>query len=146
MVNPDGVVCGNYRCNLNGVDLNRIWNSPHRDTHESVFHIKELIRELKRTGEVRLVLDLHGHSKKFNSFFYGNPTANPLITRMLPLITSRINQGVSLIDCSFALSDNKKNTARIALQEDIGNGLSYTFETSFYGQQKHGMNSVTKFT
>jgi murein tripeptide amidase MpaA len=23
MLNPDGVICGNYRCNLAGVDLNR---------------------------------------------------------------------------------------------------------------------------
>lgn len=26
MLNPDGVVYGNYRCNLAGVDLNRIWS------------------------------------------------------------------------------------------------------------------------
>jgi murein tripeptide amidase MpaA len=30
MLNPDGVVHGNYRCNLNGIDLNRIWSNPHR--------------------------------------------------------------------------------------------------------------------
>ena len=30
ILNPDGVVHGNYRCNLNGIDLNRVWNSPHR--------------------------------------------------------------------------------------------------------------------
>ncbi len=27
MVNPDGVVNGNYRCNLMGRDLNRSWAS-----------------------------------------------------------------------------------------------------------------------
>jgi murein tripeptide amidase MpaA len=27
MVNPDGVVHGNYRTNLAGVDLNRVWDS-----------------------------------------------------------------------------------------------------------------------
>lgn len=30
MVNPDGVIFGNYRCNLSGKDLNRKW-----DTSES---------------------------------------------------------------------------------------------------------------
>lgn len=25
MLNPDGVIVGNYRCNLAGVDLNRVW-------------------------------------------------------------------------------------------------------------------------
>ena len=28
MVNPDGVVEGNSRCNLSGVDLNRQWTEP----------------------------------------------------------------------------------------------------------------------
>jgi murein tripeptide amidase MpaA len=27
MVNPDGVIHGNYRTNLAGVDLNRVWDS-----------------------------------------------------------------------------------------------------------------------
>lgn len=26
MINPDGVVIGNYRCNLMGKDLNRKWD------------------------------------------------------------------------------------------------------------------------
>ena len=25
MLNPDGVICGNYRCSLAGCDLNRRW-------------------------------------------------------------------------------------------------------------------------
>lgn len=28
MLNPDGVIHGNYRCNLAGVDLNRRWRNP----------------------------------------------------------------------------------------------------------------------
>jgi cytosolic carboxypeptidase protein 2/3 len=28
MLNPDGVVCGNSRCNLAGLDLNRQWSEP----------------------------------------------------------------------------------------------------------------------
>jgi murein tripeptide amidase MpaA len=28
MINVDGVKYGNYRTNLNGVDLNRIWRNP----------------------------------------------------------------------------------------------------------------------
>jgi murein tripeptide amidase MpaA len=30
MVNPDGVIHGNYRSNLSGVDLNRKWDTPHK--------------------------------------------------------------------------------------------------------------------
>jgi murein tripeptide amidase MpaA len=25
MINVDGVMCGNYRCSLSGIDLNRVW-------------------------------------------------------------------------------------------------------------------------
>lgn len=28
MLNPDGVINGNYRCSLAGCDLNRMWKSP----------------------------------------------------------------------------------------------------------------------
>jgi acetoacetate decarboxylase len=30
MLNPDGVINGNYRCSLAGVDLNRRWKAPSR--------------------------------------------------------------------------------------------------------------------
>lgn len=28
MINPDGVILGNSRCNFKGFDLNRKWNCP----------------------------------------------------------------------------------------------------------------------
>jgi len=28
MLNPDGVIVGNYRCSLSGLDLNRQWIAP----------------------------------------------------------------------------------------------------------------------
>ena len=30
MVNPDGVIHGNYRCSLSGRDLNRRWSNPNK--------------------------------------------------------------------------------------------------------------------
>ena len=44
MMNPDGVINGNTRCGLAGVDLNRIWIEPNQKTHPSVFHTKALIK------------------------------------------------------------------------------------------------------
>jgi len=40
MLNPDGVLVGNYRCNLAGVDLNRQWIDPGKKLHPSIFHTK----------------------------------------------------------------------------------------------------------
>ena len=42
MLNPDGVVVGNYRCSLAGVDLNRSWKFPSRKLHPTIWHTKEV--------------------------------------------------------------------------------------------------------
>lgn len=92
MVNPDGVVAGNYRTNLFGYDLNRRWDGGNRykNLHEASY-IKKYFNQLSKTREVAFILDLHGHSRKLFSFFYGNPnTANPAEPRVYPLICSKL--------------------------------------------------------
>ena len=37
MMNPDGVVVGNYRCNFAGYDLNRWWHKANPVGTESIF-------------------------------------------------------------------------------------------------------------
>jgi murein tripeptide amidase MpaA len=37
VMNPDGVVCGNYRCNFAGYDLNRWWHKANAVGTESIF-------------------------------------------------------------------------------------------------------------
>ena len=46
MLNPDGVINGNYRCSLAGCDLNRRWKSPSKILHPTIYHTKKLIKEL----------------------------------------------------------------------------------------------------
>jgi murein tripeptide amidase MpaA len=80
MVNPDGVVAGNYRTNLCGYDLNRRWNGgqKRRNLHEASM-VKKYIHQIAKKRSVAFVLDLHGHSRKLFSFFYGNPSSGSLI-------------------------------------------------------------------
>jgi murein tripeptide amidase MpaA len=40
MLNIDGVVYGNQRCSLLGVDLNRRWVSPNVFLHPTIFYAK----------------------------------------------------------------------------------------------------------
>jgi murein tripeptide amidase MpaA len=47
MLNIDGVVNGNYRCNLVGVDLNRQWIDPSKKNHPTIYHTKQLIKRMK---------------------------------------------------------------------------------------------------
>ena len=46
MLNPDGVVYGNYRSSMLGVDLNRRWKNPSKFLHPSIYYAKSLIKWL----------------------------------------------------------------------------------------------------
>ena len=76
MLNPDGVINGNYRCSLAAVDLNRVWDQPSRNLHPTIYHMKELVRSVLSEREVVLFCDIHGHSRKMGSFIYGCDNGN----------------------------------------------------------------------
>mmetsp|Transcript_35248 Transcript_35248/g.110961 ORF Transcript_35248/g.110961 Transcript_35248/m.110961 type:complete len:1129 (-) Transcript_35248:2965-6351(-) len=71
MLNPDGVINGNYRTSLAGVDLNRRWDHPHPRLHPTIYSLKMLMADLKAEGRLALIVDLHGHSRKEAVFMYG---------------------------------------------------------------------------
>ena len=64
MLNPDGVIHGNYRTCLAGIDMNRKWKKPHRDLHPTITYAKEMMYELSRNRKMLFFCDLHGHSRK----------------------------------------------------------------------------------
>ena len=66
MLNPDGVVLGNYRCGLAGVDLNRQWAEPNETNHPTIYALKRLMRGYLATDQLLLFCDFHGHSRKRN--------------------------------------------------------------------------------
>lgn len=40
MMNPDGVILGNTRCSLAGLDLNRMWQDPTKEIHPVIYYVK----------------------------------------------------------------------------------------------------------
>ena len=91
MLNPDGVINGNYRCSLAGQDLNRRWRVPSKYLHPVNWHVKRMIREFNREREIVMCCDLHGHSRRKNIFMYGNNFENrPHATRVFPFIMSKL--------------------------------------------------------
>jgi murein tripeptide amidase MpaA len=70
MLNPDGVIYGNYRSSLLGVDLNRRWINPSKILHPTIFYTKQLVKMMDIDRSVELFTDIHGHSRKFNIFTY----------------------------------------------------------------------------
>jgi hypothetical protein len=65
MINIDGVCLGNYRTNAYGYDLNRYWHTENQLKIPEVFYFKKFINSLKKRNKISLILDLHGHSKKY---------------------------------------------------------------------------------
>ena len=45
MLNPDGVIVGNYRCSLSGRDLNRNYKTILKDAYPSIWHTREMIKK-----------------------------------------------------------------------------------------------------
>lgn len=52
MMNPDGVINGNYRCALSGCDLNRHWKNPHPLRHRPTFFLKQLMKQIAQEREI----------------------------------------------------------------------------------------------
>ena len=134
MLNPDGVINGNYRCSLAGVDLNRRWKAPSKMIHPTVYETKKLWKEFHNEREVTLFCDLHGHSRKKNIFMYGNSMSeDPSATRIFPYIMSKLCDYFSFKDSRFSLTKSKETTARISLYRELNIPCIYTMEASFCG-------------
>lgn len=72
MLNPDGVINGNYRTSLAGCDLNRRWTSPDKILHPTIYYTKEMIKRFnKKCNKIGVMIDIHGHSSKQGVFVYG---------------------------------------------------------------------------
>jgi hypothetical protein len=138
-LNPDGVVVGNYRSSFAGVDLNRQWILPSETLHPTIFHCKKELEKLHKERSVLLYCDLHGHSRKKNSFIYGcNRAANGGFNswtkvRLLPRILARNSHVFDINSCKFKVEKSKMGTARVVIWKDFEVTNSFTLENSFYG-------------
>ena len=105
MLNPDGVVLGNYRTSCIGKDLNRSYTSPNYRLHPESYQLKELMKDLKRYGHIYSFFDIHGHSSKKCNFIYGphfqlHETHYNKI-RILPKILSQITPTFRYWACKY---------------------------------------------
>ena len=46
MLNPDGVIYGNYRCSLVGQDLNRQWIDPRKCKYPEIYATKMVSQDI----------------------------------------------------------------------------------------------------
>lgn len=71
MLNPDGVIVGNYRCSLAGQDLNRLWLAPSNKMAPENTAAKIMMKKTLESREILFYCDFHGHSRCKNVFMYG---------------------------------------------------------------------------
>eukprot|EP00826_Nyctotherus_ovalis_P049106 TRINITY_DN5872_c0_g2_i2.p1 TRINITY_DN5872_c0_g2~~TRINITY_DN5872_c0_g2_i2.p1 ORF type:complete len:288 (-),score=45.29 TRINITY_DN5872_c0_g2_i2:319-1182(-) len=136
MLNPDGVIQGNYRSSLVGHDLNRRYTCPSKVFHPTIFYTKRMAREFAKEYPLALYCDLHGHSKSKNVFMYGNTDEdNPEQFRAFPYIISRLNTHFSFGSCRFNVHKSKASTARIVMWKELGIPSVFTIEASFFGPE-----------
>lgn len=133
MINTDGVILGNNRCNLAGDDLNRQFLDPDRRLHPSIYAIKQAVLNLK----VFSYIDIHSHSKKKGSFFYGPyfplHSSHYYKSRIIPKLMSETNKAFRYHSCKFTNEWNKRNTARLVISKEFRVPFCYTWETSNHG-------------
>lgn len=151
MLNPDGVIFGNYRSSLLGVDLNRRWKKPSKFLHPEIYYAKQIIKYFDckskqpecESGGVVFFADFHGHSKNMDAFMYAcidlteasQSLFNNMVIRATPAAIDRYIPIFNIRECKFTIEREKENTARIVLFKEYGILASYTFEVTFYGSE-----------
>lgn len=155
MINPDGVACGNYRCSLSGNDLNRRWKNPEMLAHPEIYNLRIMLKRFQEDRPVVMFCDLHGHSRKFDTFIYAcNPkywkTFFPAsegppkyLERLVPKVLNKVVPSFSYDGCAYSVSKSKEGTGRVTVWKEFKIFNAFTMEASFAGTRgpSTGMDS-----
>ena len=139
MLNPDGVVIGNYRCSLSGSDLNRQWIVPSSRHYPEVAAVKAMMKKTLESRDISFYCDFHGHSRSKNAFMYGCsnlPKERKNRERIFPLLFSQKCEQFSYDGSAFNVYKVKESTARVVIWKEYNLINSFTLECSFCGPTK----------
>ena len=138
----DGVVVGNYRCSLAGLDLNRQWSNPSKDVTPVIYALYCLLWQHRRV--LSIYLDLHGHSCEPDAFFYGCDDRDPetgdrtFREQLLPVLAARETPLIDYKKCKFSVKKSKLSTARVAVCKEFKIPDCLTLEASCAGRWVEG--------
>jgi len=145
MLNPDGVIIGNYRCSLVGADLNRRWKNPNKVCHPTIYYAKQLFIKSQKEKPISLFCDFHGHSRHKDCFMYGcsnHKNNKKIISKLFPLVLSKKCKYFRFENCKFGQHPKMERTARISLWRELKINEVYTLECSFCGTQNGNLFSI----
>lgn len=136
MMNPDGVVLGNFRTSYSGKDLNRQFLCPDKRVYPEVEALNRFVSSLKQLPGSRCeyYFDFHGHSTKTNLFCYGpeHSRNSPfyLKSRALAKLIEESDPLFSYRRSVFSISEHKRATSRANMLWNHRIPMSFTFELS----------------
>lgn len=145
MINPDGVIVGNYRCSLMGQDLNRQWIGSSAKFHPINYHIKLMMKRTLESRDILFFCDFHGHSTGRNIFMFGNNQFKPSERnkeKIFPMLFSENSDMFSFDDCSFVVQKSKEAAARVVMWREFNLVNSFTLEASFLGPNRGQYNGL----
>ena len=154
MLNPDGVIRGNFRMNLLGKDLNRMWEEPHKNVCPTIYNVIKMILKTLDSRDIYFFCDFHGHSNKHNFFLYScqskydylqldeqtiipNPQKSKLTFYELvfQFILNKENTFLDRFSCTNKINATKTKTSRAILKTKYDVDFSYCLETSIGGMK-----------
>eukprot|EP00347_Sterkiella_histriomuscorum_P016106 403354471 len=147
MINPDGVVFGNFRTCFLGKDMNRMFFANQNEAGDKIDErlipeivaVKKLIAYCQDLDKNKILgfFDIHQHSKRKSIFLYGPqyPLHNTMYSavRVLPKIMSSLSEMFRIHSCRFRNEDYKENCARMFIERQFGIQFSYCLECSCQG-------------
>jgi len=154
MANPDGVVAGNYRDNIRGVNLNRVWNKPSPETSPEILAITAAIDAWVAEGNpYQLFADIHSTAGPRPHFAYhAGPSQRPALyanpahyNRDLRDFLMLVNDFAPHFDNTRGGGASAETTIAQNHQRVVHGAMSFTFEGS-YNRQNHGPNAKEPMT
>jgi len=88
MLNPDGVMAGRTRTNLDSVDLNR---HHHDETAPETKGLKNMLQAEGQRGELLAFIDIHSHSRRRGIFAIANATDGDRLVSLMALRTKLLD-------------------------------------------------------
>ena len=161
MLNPDGVIRGNFRMNILGKDLNRMWDEPTEETCPTIYNTVKMIKKTLDSRDIYFFCDFHGHSNKHNFFLYSckskyeylqldentiipNPQKYKLTFYELvfQFILNKENAFLDRFSCTNKIIPSKTKTSRAILKTKYNVDFSYCLESSVAAMRTKEGNTI----